>query len=121
MLPINLTLIKYGVAAALVAAMLGYVYKTAYSHGELAAQQACAEETDILIKQIHDRITKVEQNLDRIADMAIDQQEKMSKDIDEILKKIKKKPVVIVKNGKCVPSTEFIQGLNEAIRRANQK
>jgi len=121
MLPINITAIKYMVVAVVLATITATIYYNAYKHGRLEGQYTCIKETEELVQQIHDRINKVEKNLDEIADMATTQQEKLSKDIDEILKRIKAKPVVVIKNGKCIPSTNFLEGINEAIRRANQK
>lgn len=121
MVPFNLTFIKYAALALAIIAVVTIGYRTAYNHGELAAHQQCIEETEHLVKQIHERITAVEHTLDNIADIATRQQEEMARDIDKILKYIKTKPVVTIKNGKCVPSSHFVDGLNQAIRRANQK
>jgi hypothetical protein len=117
----NLTIIKYVAIASVVVALLGVGYNTAYTHGRLAGESDCIAKTEELIQQIHARISQVEKALDKVADLAEQQEVQMSKDIDTILKKIKAKPVVIVKNGKCVPTTNFLEGINEAIRRANQK
>lgn len=121
MLPLNITTVKYAAIIFLIIAVVGVGYNTAYNHGKLSGEAECIAETDKLIKQIHDRISQVEKNLDEIADLATTQQDKLSKDIQEILKKVKSKPIVIIKNGKCIPSTNFVDGINEAIRRANQK
>lgn len=118
---ISTSVIKYAAIISAIVAVLGVGYNTAYTHGKLAGESECIAQTEELVQQIHTRISQVEQNLDRIADLATVQQDKLSKDIEQILKKVKSKPVVIVKNGKCVPSTNFVEGINEAIRRANQK
>ncbi len=121
LLPLNSAAIKYSAIALAITAIVGVAYRTAYNHGNLSGRDSCIEETEHLVQQIHARISQVEKTLDKVADMATIQQEKLSKDIDEILKRIKSQPVVVVKNGKCTPSTNFLNGINEAIRRANEK
>lgn len=113
--------IKILVIALLVVAVGGTAYRTAYNHGKLSGNLECVEETEHLVKQINERITAVEMHLDNIADMAENQQQKIAKEIDVILKQIKTKPVMSIKNNKCVPSREFVEGLNKAISIANQK
>ncbi len=119
--PINPILLKYGLPILIVISIMGFGYRTAYNHGKLAAHEACIAETEHLVKQIHERITQVESNLDKLADVATVQQERLSKDIQQILERVKAKPITVIKNGKCVPSQNFVEGLNEAIRRANDK
>lgn len=122
LLPVlNTSLIKYALAFLVVVALLILGYRTAYNHGRLAGDAACSQETEEFIKQIQARILRVEQNLDKALDLAVVQQERLTKDIDEILKRIKSKPVAVIKNNKCVPSETFVEGINEAIRRANEK
>lgn len=121
LLPVNITVLKYSTIALAFIAAIGFGYRTAYNHGHLSGRNSCIKETEELIQQIHQRISGVEKTIDKLSDLALNQQEKLSRDIEEILKKVKSKPVVIIKNGKCVPSPQFVEGLNEAIRRANQK
>ena len=120
-LAINLTIIKYVAIISVIVALLGVGYNTAYTHGKLAGESDCIAKTEELIQQIHNRISQAEKTLDKLAALTEQQEVQMSKDIEAILKKIKAKPVVVVKNGKCVPTTNFLEGINEAIRRANQK
>lgn len=118
---LNTSLVKYALVALAVASLLGLGYRTAYNHGKLAAEATYQAETEQFIKQIHARISQVEQNLDKALDLAIFHQERLTKDIDEILKRVKSKPVAIIKNNKCVPSETFVEGINQAIRRANEQ
>lgn len=118
---LNPTILKYSALALGIVLVVGLGYKTAYNHGHLSGQNSCIAETEHLVKQIHNRISQVETSIDKLSDLAIDQQNKLVHDLDEILRRVKSKPVVVVKNGKCVPSSNFVEGINEAIRRANQK
>lgn len=110
------------VGAILVAvALLGAGYRIAYNHGKLSAQAECTETMAKYQKDVQSKIDTIETDLGKIASIAETRQDQLSSDITKILAGVKKKPVTIIKEGKCTPSTSFTDSINEAITRANSK
>jgi hypothetical protein len=110
------------VGAILVAvALLGTGYRIAYNHGKLSAQSECTETMAKYQKDVQAKIDTIETDLGKIASIAEIREDQLSSDIAKILAGVKKKPVTIIKEGKCTPSTSFTDSINEAITRANSK
>lgn len=106
------------ILAFLIIAGVGY---TLYSKGQLAAQQECAAKFEQYQKEVDAKVQQLESNLAVITATSLHQQLSMNTDITEILKRIKTSPVTVVKNGKCYPSPTFVEGINQAVDRANKR
>lgn len=116
--------LKLAIALAAVAgtlAIAGGAWYQGYNYGKLSQQQACAESMQQYQKQVQDKITIIESNLSVLAELGIRREEQLQQDIAQILVGVKRKPVTVVKNGECIPSQTFVDGINKAISRANQK
>ena len=108
-------------AILVAAALLGAGYRIAYNHGKLSAQAECTETMVKYQKDVQAKIDTIETDLGKIASIAEIREDQLSSDIAKILAGVKKKPVTIIKEGKCTPSTSFTDSINEAITRANSK
>ena len=98
-----------------------YAYSYAYNKGKLEAQYECLQQQVGYQKQVQEKIVAIESNLDILAELGTLREEQLAQDISQILAGVKKKPVTVVKNGQCNPSTTFVDSINQAISRANQK
>lgn len=87
----------------------------------MAAQLECVAKFDKYQKEVDAKVLQITDNLAAIAASNHNQQLSVQKDISEILKRVKKAPVTIIKNGKCYPSPAFVEGINQAIDRANKR
>jgi len=105
-----------------VLAGIGYMtYSSIYSKGERAAQAECLAKFEKFQKEVDAKVATLETNLSVITATSLHQQLTLNSEIEEILKRVKKAPVTIVKNGTCYPSPTFVEGINQAIDRANKK
>lgn len=101
---------------------VGYsTYSYVYSKGQNAAQLECIARFDKYQKELDAKVAVLEGNLATLVATSLDQQLLVQKDVNEILKRVKKTPVTIVKNGKCYPSPTFVEGINQAVDRANKR
>lgn len=101
---------------------VGYTaYSSIYSRGERAAQVECQQKFEQYQKDVDAKVAILESNLAVLTATTLHQQLTLNSDIEEILKRVKKSPVTIVKNGTCYPSPTFVEGINQAIDRANKK
>jgi Tfp pilus assembly protein PilO len=101
---------------------IGYTaYSSIYNRGQEAARIECQEKFDKYQKEVDAKVATLETNLSVITATSLHQQLALNTEIEEILKRVKKVPVTIVKNGKCYPSPTFVEGINQAIDRANAK
>lgn len=71
--------------------------------------------------KLDERIGNIEKNSDALVTNALNSKEQYSKEFKAILAAAKGKPTYVLQNGGCVPSAEFIEGFNAAIRKANEK
>lgn len=112
---------------ALVIALLSIVgvgaitYSHIYNKGKEEANQACAQARQQDAIEMKAKITKIEEALTQLASNNDKQTKALAKDINTILINIKKEPITIIKDGKCIPSPTFIDSINQAINRANSK
>lgn len=121
---LNVALIRIiSIAGAIIIALALLVagYRVAYNHGKLSAQAECTETMAKYQKDIQSKIDTIETDLGKLASIAEIRQDQLSSDITKILVGVKKKPVTIIKEGKCTPSTSFTDSINEAITRVNSK
>lgn len=101
--------------------VLGYGYRSAYNHGKLSAQEVCIKNMQAYQNEVKAKIVIIEANLTEIASITNNREKALGKDITKILEGVKKEPVVIIKEGVCTPSKNFIEGINQAIDRANEE
>lgn len=101
--------------------VLGYGYRSAYNHGKLSAQEVCIKNMQTYQNEVKAKIVIIEANLAEIASITNNREKALGKDITKILEGVKKEPVVIIKEGVCTPSKNFIEGINQAIDRANKE
>lgn len=101
--------------------VLGYGYRSAYNHGKLSAQEVCIKNMQTYQNEVKAKIVIIEANLTEIASITNNREKALGKDITKILEGVKKEPVVIIKEGVCTPSKNFIEGINQAIDRANEE
>jgi len=98
-----------------------FVYNYIYNRGYEQAHLACEQEKQELQQQLQAKITKLEQSLSETQARASEQQDRLGRDIGKISKLLKNQPVTIIENGRCLPSEVFVDSINQAILRANQK
>jgi uncharacterized protein (UPF0276 family) len=96
---------------------LGY-YKI-YDIGYAAANVECAAR----IKQFEEGLDKRIANIENTSGLILDQTTAANitrkKDFVDILASIKNKPLYTIEQGKCKPSTDFIDAYNKGIEEAN--
>lgn len=109
------------VAASAFFGILGLAYYEVKDSGKKEAELVCMQQREADRIELEKRIQALSDSMGVIAQVASEQRDILSQDIGEILNRVKSKPVTIVKNGKCEPATEFLDSLNQAINRANQK
>lgn len=101
---------------------LGYsTYSYIYAKGQNAAQLECVARFAKYQKELDVKVANLENSLATLATINQNQQLLVKKDVNEILARVKKSPVTVIKNNKCYPSPTFVEGINQAIDRANQR
>ena len=101
---------------------VGYsTYSYVYAKGQHAAQLECAERFTKYQQDVDAKVLQLEETLAVLSATSLHQQLSLNSDISEILARVKKSPVTVIKNNKCYPSPTFVEGINQAIDRANQR
>jgi hypothetical protein len=94
-----------------------YIYHKGYAEAELVYQ-----------KKIDDYNTKLAGKVDSIVkwstdkterDLALEASNKLV--FDRLIANSKSKPASIIVEGKCIPSPDFIEAINAAVKKANSK
>lgn len=118
MIPYGLIVRIAGAGLLALALYLGYshVKSIGYAEAEVVYQQKIREYEEGINKKI-DTIEALSTSL--VTNSAINNN-LIAKDISDILNKVKDKPLVIIKNGKCTPSTTFSDTLNQINKRTNE-
>ncbi len=106
------------VVSVVLLAATGYA---GYQYGQSSANEVCLQATLEREKKTQEYLEKVSSELSSISASSISQEEQLKEDMSEILARLKKNPVTVVKNGKCTPSTTFLNSIDEAVNRANAK
>ena len=111
------------ICTVLVSTSLLYgAYKYVENQGYQKAQAECSEKFEAYNKQMDEKLAGIQGSISTMAEELITQNQSMASDIVTIARNTKNKgPTTIVKEGKCTPSTTFVEGLNEAIDRANKR
>ncbi len=107
-------------AAVLVSGYL--VYQKIYSSGYEEAKSLYKSELDLLKRDIEIKKAEVEVLGDVLDAGRASEIKAVQRTLDEYLKelrRLKTPTTVVLPNGKCAPSPEFIEAWNEILRRAN--
>jgi Tfp pilus assembly protein PilO len=104
-----------------VAVMGFFIYNKIYSRGYQQAHLECAEAKQQYEEELQVKVTQLESSLANTQQLATQKQQRLNKQIVVITQELKTEPVTIIKNGECLPSTNFVDSINEAIMRANEK
>lgn len=118
MIPVELIVKSAGAIALALVLYLGYaqVKSIGYKEAEAVYQEKIAVyEKTLLIK-----INNIESLSNTLALESRENSEVLARDIEDILKKVKGKPLVIVKDGECTPSANFSNSIGALNQRANQ-
>ena len=115
----NTTLIKWAIILALLSGMVFSIYNAGYNAGVSKANTDC-----LLAQKSHsDEIDKHIQGLiTAVSGFAItldDKQSLLTTDMQSILARVKTQQITIIKDGKCLPSPEFLNSLTQAVNRVN--
>lgn len=112
--------IKWGIITLVIFGALYTVFNAIDSRGYDRAKAECA----IVVKDYEDkvlnRLTKIEENSSVLILNNKTVNDAMSVDIATILSKVKGKALVVVKDGKCVPSQTFSDTIDAVNKRVNQ-
>lgn len=97
----------------------------AYYHVEQIGYNRATVEYKKKIQEYNDkldyRIANIEKNSDILITVANTAREQDAKEFKAIIQAVKGKPTYIVQNGNCLPSPDFVETFNAAIRKANEK
>lgn len=119
----TLLLKKYWKELIAILAIIGGLY-FAYYHVEQIGYNRAVVVYEKKIKEYNDKLDKrietIENNSNALAEAAIASKDQYSKEFKAILQAAKGKPTYIINNDGCVPSKEFTNSFNEAIKRANK-
>lgn len=118
---LSIKLIATGLAIALVLGGLYWIYNQIYTSGYQAAEVECNEKFQQLQQQTDRRIAGLQTDLQLLGGKLGVQQASLRSDMAKIRTSIGQNTIIISKNGKCEPSPEFVDSINKAIQRANQK
>lgn len=122
MTPFQLKLALYVLAFVLTGGLLYGGYSYVRNIGYQEAQAECNEKFEAYNKKMDEKLGNIQGSISTMAEELITQNQSMASDIVIIARNTKNKgPTTIVKEGKCTPSPTFVEGLNEAIDRANKR
>lgn len=117
-MPIALIMRIAGAALIALALYLGYTHVKSIGYEEASTKY------EARIKDYEDNVARKIDSIETLSNtLAIESRENneiVARDIEDILKKVKGKPLVIVKDGECTPSKTFSDSIGELNKRANQ-
>ena len=118
MIPYALIMRIAGAAAIALALYLGYAHikSIGYAEASVVYEQKIRAYEDGINKKI-DTIQALSTSL--VVNTTINN-DLLAKDVSGILDRVKGKPLVIVKNGECVPSQTFSDTFNQINKRTNE-
>jgi hypothetical protein len=88
-----------------------YQNRTSYYEGIRAAEMA----------KLNSKIDNLENLSNELATQGAISQNKITRDLNNVVKNLPKSVPFIVKNGECIPSENFIDTFNSIITRGNSK
>jgi hypothetical protein len=105
-----------------------YFYNKVYSRGFEAANIACEKRIQEYSKAMEEykknmdsRIALVEEASNALVKETIEARKISKKEFTKIITKYVDRPMVVIEEGKCRPSEDFIKAYNEAVDKANGK
>ena len=117
----NPKVIIYFILTVIVSLFLYSAYAAVYNQGYAAAEHKYLLDKMSYQAEVSEKILGIESSLSTIANSNTIREDLITSDISEILRRLKKNPTVIIKEGKCAPTDTFINNINSAIIRANSK
>jgi len=103
----------------------GWIYQKGYSNGKEACEQAHLESDQARDAAINERIDKLASGSTKIANETKKSAGNINKQIEELLINLRKDPksgpLVIIKDGNCVPDKTFVDAINAINGAANEK
>lgn len=100
---------------------LFFVYNYIYQRGVNATTIVYEAKLKAQQELLDKRIATIENNSSKLIEQGKINSESTKKDLDKILVATKNKPLVVVKNGECIPSKTFLDSWNSINLRGNQK
>jgi 23S rRNA pseudoU1915 N3-methylase RlmH len=111
------------VAAILVFAILQFFV---WNHGRNFGEDHCRAKYETQIQErdaaINEKVTELNESSNKLAQNQKTDTQKLRKDLQLILTQVRegKQPVVIFKDGKCLPTETFVEAVNKINRRVNE-
>ena len=93
-----------------------YIKQLGYNEAQIVYEKKIQEYQDTVLVKIN----SIESLSNTLATESRVTNEAVSKDIDDILKRVRGKSLVVVKDGGCTPSKTFSDSISEINKRANQ-
>jgi len=115
---------KYILQLVIVGALLGFLtwaYYYIYHQGYVEASLECDQKFQAYESKLNNQLDVLESDLQAINADLVKKQSSLVVDVQAILEKVKSKPTIIVKEGRCTLQPEFIDSINQAIQRVNQE
>jgi soluble cytochrome b562 len=104
-----------------------YFYNKIYNRGFEAANIVCekrileyTEQMNKYKENLNIRIEQIEEASNILAKEALDARKITKKEFKTIITKYIDKPMIVIEEGTCKPSEDFIKAYNEAVDRANK-
>lgn len=105
-----------------------YAYSRIYNRGFEAANIACEKRIQEYTQQMNDYKAKLDERVQLIEDASnalvketIEARKITKTEFTKIITKYIDKPMIVIEEGKCRPSEDFIKAYNEAVDRANKR
>ena len=113
------------IIGALIVVVLGisgyYGYSVILERGKQQARLECQEERQKYELEVKQKIQDLETALQQTAAEGERKKQELGKTIKAIKSKLNQQPITIIENGKCIPAVIFLDSINEAISKANNK
>jgi len=104
-----------------------YGYRKVYNIGYTAAQVECKqllnayeEKMYLYKKTLDDRIKSLEETSLQLIKETDESKISVKKDLTKIITIYKDKPLIVIEKETCIPSVDFIEAYNQAVKRVNQ-
>lgn len=109
------------ILSACILASLGLIGYTGYNYGYNRAAHKYLQEEQARQQKLQLALNELQSSLNGVATTVSASEEASEADLKEILARLKKSPVTVVKNGKCTPAPTFLNSIDDAVNRANTK
>lgn len=97
-----------------------------WNHGRNFGEERCSARYEEQIRErdaaINEKVADLNEASNKLAENQKADTQKLRKDLQLILSQVRegKQPVVIVKDGKCLPTETFVETVNKINRRVNE-